>query len=219
MTKLNINSKKGFTIIEVVLVLAIAGLIFLMVFIALPNLQRTQRDTQRRNDVDRVSSALIQYVANNNKLPSTSTNNVSTVSYVVGSDVSSTSTGAWAKFYWNYLLANGDDSFEDASGGNYNLVATNCEKGNTTVNIDGIDRNTCTSNILSMTNTASPLNADFDIAANTSLAGYESIYTIVVASNAMCGNEEDSAIVYTEGTRKFAVALRLEGTGIYCVNN
>ena len=30
------KSKKGFTIIEVVLVLAIAGLIFLMVFIALP---------------------------------------------------------------------------------------------------------------------------------------------------------------------------------------
>ena len=30
---------KGFTIIEVVLVLAIAGLVFLMVFIALPSLQ------------------------------------------------------------------------------------------------------------------------------------------------------------------------------------
>ena len=32
------QTKKGFTIIEVVLVLAIAGLIFLMVFIALPAL-------------------------------------------------------------------------------------------------------------------------------------------------------------------------------------
>lgn len=42
---------KGFTIIEVVLVLAIAGLIFLMVFIALPALQRNQRDTQRKNDM------------------------------------------------------------------------------------------------------------------------------------------------------------------------
>ena len=40
MAKQNINSKKGFTIIEVVLVLAIAGLIFLMVFVALPALQR-----------------------------------------------------------------------------------------------------------------------------------------------------------------------------------
>jgi len=42
---------KGFTIIEVVLVLAIAGLIFLMVFIALPALQASQRDSARKNDV------------------------------------------------------------------------------------------------------------------------------------------------------------------------
>ena len=44
---------EGFTIIEVVLVLAIAGLIFLMVFLALPALQRSQRDTQRKNDMAR----------------------------------------------------------------------------------------------------------------------------------------------------------------------
>ena len=41
----------GFTIIEVALVLAIAGLIFLVVFLALPALQRSQRDTARRQDV------------------------------------------------------------------------------------------------------------------------------------------------------------------------
>lgn len=61
--------KSGFTIIEVVLVLAIAGLIFLMVFIALPALQRGQRDTQRKNDVDRIMTAVMSYVSNNNKLP------------------------------------------------------------------------------------------------------------------------------------------------------
>ena len=64
------NNKKGFTIIEVVLVLAIAGLIFLMVFIALPALQRSQRNTQRRSDMGRVVSAVTQYKANNkNNLP------------------------------------------------------------------------------------------------------------------------------------------------------
>lgn len=56
---------KGFTIIEVVLVLAIAGLIFLMVFIALPALQRSQRDTQRRDDVARFVSQLNSYATNN----------------------------------------------------------------------------------------------------------------------------------------------------------
>lgn len=65
MAKLNTNSKKGFTIIEVVLVLAIAGLIFLMVFVALPALQRSQRDTARRNDLSRVDTSLVQYQTNN----------------------------------------------------------------------------------------------------------------------------------------------------------
>ena len=70
MKKQNIKAKKGFTIIEVVLVLAIAGLIFLMVFVALPALQRSQRDTQRRDDMARVATAVTQYQTNNNgKLP------------------------------------------------------------------------------------------------------------------------------------------------------
>ena len=65
-------NNKGFTIIEVVLVLAIAGLIFLMVFIALPALQRNQRDTQRKNDLATFASALQNYAANNRgRYPST----------------------------------------------------------------------------------------------------------------------------------------------------
>lgn len=60
------KNNRGFTIIEVVLVLAIAALIMLMVFVAWPALQRNQRDTQRRNDVSRVMSQLEQYKTNNN---------------------------------------------------------------------------------------------------------------------------------------------------------
>jgi prepilin-type N-terminal cleavage/methylation domain-containing protein len=56
---------KGFTIIEVVLVLAIAGLIFLMVFIALPALQAGQRDTARKSDVSNVASAVTSYTSSN----------------------------------------------------------------------------------------------------------------------------------------------------------
>ncbi len=100
MTKRNINSKKGFTIIEVVLVLAIAGLIFLMVFVALPALQRSQRDTQRRDDMARFSSQLSQYQANNNgKVPTAS-------------------TSGYTDFIKNYLTVNGTDSFADPSTGN-----------------------------------------------------------------------------------------------------
>jgi prepilin-type N-terminal cleavage/methylation domain-containing protein len=59
------KKQKGFTIIEVVLVLAIAGLIFLMVFIALPALQAGQRDTARKNDVGIAISAITSYKSNN----------------------------------------------------------------------------------------------------------------------------------------------------------
>lgn len=60
------QQSKGFTIIEVVLVLAIAGLIFLMVFLALPALQRNQRDQQRRGDVGRFVSSVQSFKSNNN---------------------------------------------------------------------------------------------------------------------------------------------------------
>ena len=61
----NPQTNPAFTIIEVVLVLAIAGLIFLMVFIALPALQRNQRDTQRKNDIARIVTQFQNYTANN----------------------------------------------------------------------------------------------------------------------------------------------------------
>lgn len=58
------DKRKGFTIIEVVLVLAIAGLIFLMVFIALPALQRSQRDAQRKNDIAQIVDAYNRCLSN-----------------------------------------------------------------------------------------------------------------------------------------------------------
>lgn len=60
------KDKKGFTIIEVMIVLAIAGLIILIVFLAVPALQRNSRNTQRRNDAARVSGLVAEYVSNNN---------------------------------------------------------------------------------------------------------------------------------------------------------
>lgn len=60
------NEQTGFTIIEVVLVLAIAGLIFLIVFLALPQLQKSRRDTQRRADAGRMLAAMETAAGNNN---------------------------------------------------------------------------------------------------------------------------------------------------------
>ena len=90
MKTAKLNSKKGFTIIEVVLVLAIAGLIFVMIFITLPSLQRSQRDTARKKDVDRFLAAIQTHQANNrNRLPNEINHDAPTTypgNYVVISD-------------------------------------------------------------------------------------------------------------------------------------
>lgn len=62
----NTKSQKGFTIIEVLIVLAIAGLILLIVFLAVPALQRNSRNTQRKDDVSRVLGAAQEVINNNN---------------------------------------------------------------------------------------------------------------------------------------------------------
>jgi prepilin-type N-terminal cleavage/methylation domain-containing protein len=60
------RKEKGFTLIEVMIVLAIAGLILLVVFLAVPALQRNARNTQRREDVGNMLSAVSEYISNNN---------------------------------------------------------------------------------------------------------------------------------------------------------
>ncbi len=59
------NKDQGFTIIEVLIVLAIAGLIMLIVFLAVPALQRSARNTQRKNDASAIASAVANYINNN----------------------------------------------------------------------------------------------------------------------------------------------------------
>ena len=99
---MNTVDKKGFTIIEVVLVLAIAGLIFLIVFLALPALQKAQRDTQRKNDLSRFMSQLTQYQSNHQgQLPT------------------GTGANAWdANFISPYLGTGAGESFNDPTTGN-----------------------------------------------------------------------------------------------------
>lgn len=103
MKKGDAKNGRGFTIIEVSLVLAIAGLIFLMVFIALPSLQRTQRDARRRDDVMIFLEKLKKYQSNNRgALPS---------------------GDAWNNdFFAKYF----DDSFIDPSGGEYQIKVVAC---------------------------------------------------------------------------------------------
>jgi prepilin-type N-terminal cleavage/methylation domain-containing protein len=66
LNKVKNRKQEGFTIIEVLIVLAIAGLILLIVFLAVPALQRNARNTQRVQDVARVLGAAQEVLNNNN---------------------------------------------------------------------------------------------------------------------------------------------------------
>lgn len=99
---------KGFTIIEVVLVLAIAGLIFLVVFLALPALQRSQRDSQRKSDLGRLMSQITAYASNNQgSLP----------------------YGNWTNFLSGYMT-NGGQTFSDpTSASTYTITQQTTTSG------------------------------------------------------------------------------------------
>ena|ERR1019366_3769032 len=64
MSKLT-KRDKGFTLIEIVIVLAIAALIILVVLQAVGAAQRSNRDSTRKQEVARVVSLLEQYASNN----------------------------------------------------------------------------------------------------------------------------------------------------------
>jgi prepilin-type N-terminal cleavage/methylation domain-containing protein len=64
--KFNKSDSQGFTIVEVMFVLAIAAMIMLIVFLAVPALQRNSRNTGRKSDAGRISSAITNYISNNN---------------------------------------------------------------------------------------------------------------------------------------------------------
>ncbi len=108
--------KSGFTIIEVSLVLAIGGLILMMVVIALPSLQRSQRDAQRREDVISLIENIKKYQQNNRgALPSGESDD-----RVFSRNLDSNEKG-WQDLLNNYL----GENFKDPNGTPYTLMITN----------------------------------------------------------------------------------------------
>ena len=188
MAKDNINSKKGFTIIEVVLVLAIAGLIFLMVFVALPALQRSQRDTARRNDIARVDTSLTQYQTNHQNSPTTLPPDSTRWEGVAKITTCGSGTNAEScKFVRDYMNSGvaGDtqdgkeNEFKDPDGSFYSLQIDTQGESAFSINSTTMD------------------------------------HTIYIRTGAKC--KDDTAIKDTP--RHYAVLYRLEGAGIYCIDD
>lgn len=196
------NNKRGFTIIEVVLVLAIAGLIFLMVFIALPALQRSQRNSQRQNDVNRVATALVEYQKHNSgKLPIRKEG----ASFVFDK-----------KFVRRYIDSSCSEgvvvpaqgiSKEVPSGGIYKF--TDCGQQFTDPDgtiyyfafMNGADYGTYKSNGDVRTN----INLDFD-------------HVMYVGQNTKCGAGENE-LIFGNSSNTFAILMVMEGGAYYCRDN
>ncbi len=68
------SGEAGFTIVEVLIALATAGLIFIIIFNAIPGLVRNSHNNQRKQDVTAVLGAISQYeLRNSGNLPSSYT--------------------------------------------------------------------------------------------------------------------------------------------------
>ncbi len=73
------HASAGFTIIEVLIVLAIAGLILLIVFLAVPALQRSNRNHNRRNEISRLATSASNFSSNNVGVVPSSSADVTTI--------------------------------------------------------------------------------------------------------------------------------------------
>lgn len=216
----NIKTKQGFTIIEVVLVLAIAGLIFLMVFVALPQLQRSQRDTQRRQDLSRVVTALVQYQTNNrtkrNNLPPAgkfvAPNIEDGATEAYPSDCNSNSACSFVKNYMNTAVANDSGErvnvFDDPDGVPYNvLITANMAAANATDFAASL-----------VFNDESKMELAASDAGNEYTIGGTNPYSqhvVYIVPGGTCSGEN----VVKDELRHFAILYQLEGSGIYCVGS
>lgn len=200
MPKQQNNAKKGFTIIEVVLVLAIAGLIFMMVFIALPALQRSQRDTQRTNDISRLNTQITNYKANNRGRIPTSDSTTTLTLTIDESTYQAEGNSQWANFYNKYLLAGGD-TFEDPSGGSYTLSISECKNTGSKVSASGAAA--CDTQVDEL---------EFDDQYNDDAKAY----AITIQTKSTC---EGEIAVPVKSARSISMLYKKEGGGVICESN
>lgn len=134
------NSKEGFTIIEVVMVLAIAGLIFAVVFSAFPRVQRARRDSQRKNDLAALAGELEFFQSSNRgRYPADPTELVDEVINNMNIDFKDPQTNV------GYIITAPADPLAlalalDEPGKIYYQVAAQCNDDNTGIENSGFNR-------------------------------------------------------------------------------
>lgn len=189
MKKRGLNRNDGFTIIEVALVLAIAGLIFMMIFIAAPALQRLARDATRQEDIYAIIKEIKAFQTNNRgALPSMPDTGI--VTAAAGGNAAG-SADNWQSFYNEYL----ENDFVDPSGESYILNVRKCG--------GDIADSACKD---------APGLADLVNANGLN-------YTMYIVTQAKCSGNEATGVVASSNPRKFAILYRMEGSGTFCAGS
>lgn len=184
----------GFSMLEVVLVMGLAGMIFLMAFLLVPQLQRNQRDEARRDDVMQLVQNLQKFQTNNRGvLPKGTTGVASRPIADQG-----TKYNTWAGFYHDYV----SEAFYDPDGSSYILVPAECKGSNRG---DKCDYSTVV-NIETGEGTSAGSVKIEDALNNLD-------HHLVIFWHASCTEDYAS---YADNPRSFAVVTRLESAGTYC---
>lgn len=200
------DTKRGFTFIEVVLVLGIAGLIFMMAFIALPSLWASQRDADRRANVMKFVSDVKTYQTNNSRgaLPTLSGNGPDVANV---STIPTASTSSWGAFIRDYVDATygnasaAEHNFQDPDGKPYIFRIMNCAPATGTGEL-------ATGQPCAWDSTFANINA-------TGISNAAVDFTIYVLVGATCDGDQ---AVKTNSTRSVAAMQILERSGRYCYN-
>ena len=198
MEKGELQVKEGFTLIETILVMGIAGLIFLMMMIALPALQRQERDTERREDITWLVDVIKKYQSNNRGALPGLVDDYEENGGVVKvawdeNDLENAKVDSWAGFYRDHLK----ESFKDPNGENYKLHIMKCSGSITDAK--------CTGKAES-------------VASGLKNAEFPNEFVLNLITQAKCAGDESIGVVASSNSRKMAILYKLEGGGVYCAD-
>ena len=127
------TNEKGFTIIEVVITIAIGAAVMALVLNAVQGARRSQRNVNRAADVSAVTAAVNQYIANRNALPTARTDIDSFLSELAHYPATNIEIGSMSGTLGSYNLAGvtyAAATHTPANGGRILVVANDADADN-----------------------------------------------------------------------------------------